>query len=346
LSERFMRTEVLHVDRDKPDATLIRQAAVVLRRGGLVAFPTETVYGLGANALDRAAVGRIFAAKGRPPSNPLIVHTASALAARNLLAAWPEKAQRLAERFWPGPLTLVLPRTEIIPDIVTGGGPTVAVRVPAHPVALALLCEAGVPLAAPSANRSTGLSPTRAEHVIRDLEGLIELVLDGGPTPGGLESTVLDLTVAAPRLLRAGLIAPAEIEAVIGPIRRPAEGEMASAARPLPSPGMLHRHYAPRTPLDCIGGDAWPLVQELCRQGLRVGWLKLAGAPGKDLPGLVVVSLAADPADYAARLYAVLHDLDTMGLDRIVVDLPPATEEWLAVRDRLQRAAAKAGPPG
>src|SRR5437660_12869477 len=172
----------------------IAEAAAVLRRGGLVAFPTETVYGLGGNALDPAAVARIFAAKGRPATNPVIVHVADAAGVPLVAAAWPDPAARLAARFWPGPLTLVLPRRPEVPDVVTAAGPTVAVRVPAHPVARALLRAAGVPVAAPSANRSSELSPTTAEHVLRGLGGRIDLILDAGPCPGGIESTVLDLT--------------------------------------------------------------------------------------------------------------------------------------------------------
>src|SRR5262249_25608873 len=182
------------------------------------AFPTETVYGLSANALDAAAVSRIFEAKGRPASNPLIVHVADIAAARALVAVWPQSADSLAARFWPGPLTLVLPKGERVPAIVTPGGPTVAPRVPAHPVALALLRAAEIPLAAPSANRSTRLSPTRAEHVLADLGGRIEMVLDAGATPAGLESTVLDLASAPPRLLRPGPIGLHDLEALVGPL--------------------------------------------------------------------------------------------------------------------------------
>ena len=176
----------------------------MLRRGGLVAFPTETVYGLGANALDAEAVRHIFAAKGRPATNPVIVHVAEIARVREVVADWPPLAERLAGRFWPGPLTLVLPRHPALPALVTAGGPTVAVRVPLHPVALALLRAAVVPVAAPSANRSTRLSPTRAEHVLAGLAGRIDLLLDGGPASGGLESTVLDVTTVPPRLLRRG----------------------------------------------------------------------------------------------------------------------------------------------
>jgi L-threonylcarbamoyladenylate synthase len=330
-----MKTAVLIVDPHAPQADPIARAAAVLRGGGLVSFPTETVYGLGANALDAAAVARIFTAKGRPAHNPLIVHVSGVAAVGEVAAAWPASAARLAERFWPGPLTLVLPRHEQVPDLVTAGGPTVAVRVPAHPVAQALLQAAGVPVAAPSANRSSGLSPTRAEHVLQDLGGRIELILDGGPCPGGIESTVLDVTTNPPRLLRPGLLSLAQLESVLGPVQ---QGALPDPGKVLPSPGMLSRHYAPRTPLECIEGDSRPRVETLCREGRRVGWLTQAEIQAP--PGAVLRALPQDPAEYAAQLYAVLHELDTVGLERIVVALPPDRPEWLAVRDRLRRAQA------
>jgi L-threonylcarbamoyladenylate synthase len=314
-----------------PDA--VELAAEVLRRGGLVAFPTETVYGLGANALDEAAVARIYAAKGRPPTNPVIVHVPDAAGAAPLVTDWPDSARRLAERFWPGPLTLVLPRADRVPAVVAAGGPTVAVRAPAHPVALALLRAAGVPVAAPSANRSNALSPTRAEHVLRGLAGRVDLVLDGGLTPGGIESTVLDLTASPPRLLRPGLIDPAALEAILGPVRRgPAE-----APAVLPSPGMMPRHYAPRTPLLAVEGSGREEVEALAAAGHRVAWLTWFRAPA--LAGVRVVELPGDPSGYAAGLYAALHDLDREGLERIVAALPPAADEWLGARDRLLRAS-------
>ena len=332
-----MDTPVLTIDPAAPQPDRIARAAAVLRAGGLVAFPTETVYGLGANALDAAAVARIFTAKGRPPTNPLIVHVAEPAQVPHVVAAWPATAARLAERFWPGPLTLVLPRRAAVPDVVTGGGSTVAVRVPAHPVALALLRAAALPLAAPSANRSTELSPTRAEHVLRGLDGRIDLLLDAGPTAGGIESTVVDLTATPPRLLRPGLVGVADLEAVVGPLARPPLAQAPGAA-PLPSPGLLPRHYAPRTPLECAGENDREHVEALCRAGLRVGWVTFAPAPEPSPPGLLVRGMPPDPAGYAARLYAALHELDRAGLDRIVVTLPPDAEEWLAVRDRLRRA--------
>lgn len=330
--------EILTVDARCPEPERVACAAAVLRAGGLVAFPTETVYGLGANALAGAACARIYAAKGRPANNPIIVHVAGPAEARHVVAAWPAAAERLAARFWPGPLTLVLPKQPAVPDIVTAGGPTVAVRVPAHPVALALLRAAGIPVAAPSANRSGELSPTRAGHIHPALAEHIDILLDGGPCPGGVESTVLDLSRSPPRLLRPGLVTPAEIEAVVGPVERPAP--TALAGQPLPAPGMLARHYAPRAPLECVAGDRAPArVAELAGQGRCVGWVKCGG------PGLAggsevnVVVLPANPPGYAALLYDVLHGLDRAGVERIVVDWPPETDDWLAVRDRLRRAA-------
>ena len=332
-----MQTTIRQVDPEHPEAEAIAQAAERLRQGDLVAFPTETVYGLGANALDTEAVGRIYAAKGRPARNPVIVHVAEVSAVREIVTAWPEAAMRLAEAFWPGPLTLVLPRHPRIPDIVTGGGPTVGVRIPAHPVAQALLRAAGVPVAAPSANRSLQLSPTRAEHVFQSLDGRIPLILDGGATSGGLESTVLDLSGAVPQLLRPGLLRPTEIEAIIGPIRRPGELSAPSGDAPLPAPGMLSRHYAPRAPLE-LTADGTTRLRQLLAQGRRVGWLTFEPTP-PPLPGLKALSLSRDPALYANRLYAALHELDAAGVDAILVDIPPVEEAWMAVRDRLERAA-------
>src|SRR3954452_23702052 len=245
-----MPTEVLRVDPEAPAADAVARAAAVLRAGGLVAFPTETVYGLGANALDAAAVARIFDAKGRPHTSPLIVHVDSIGMARDLASRWPEAAEKLATRYWPGPLTLVVPKQPRIPDIVTAGLPTVALRMPAHPLALKFIRTAGVPIAAPSANRFTELSPTAAAHVP---EMLADGVLDGGPATVGIESTVLSL-VNAPVLLRPGVIPLPEIEALIGPVKVVSTAEGAHA-----SPGMHPRHYRPSTPLFLLSaGEAFP----------------------------------------------------------------------------------------
>jgi L-threonylcarbamoyladenylate synthase len=283
-------------------------------------------------------VARIFAAKGRPANNPLIVHVADAVAARQVAAVWPNASEKLAAHFWPGPLTLVLPKQDIVPDAVTAGGPTVAVRVPAHPVALAVIRAAGVPIAAPSANPSSQLSPTCAEHVLRGLGGRIEMMLDAGPTTAGVESTVLDLTTAPPRLLRPGPVTPAMIEAVIGPVEVPAH-LVPAGGEPLRSPGLLGRHYAPRAVLEVADGDGWARAEELARAGQNVGWLTFAVGPGQEHPRVMAVVMPRDPAEYAARLYAMLHDLDAAGVERVVVARPPEGPEWLAVRDRLRRAA-------
>ena len=307
-----------------PDPAAIREAAAVLAADGLVAFPTETVYGLGALALSEAAVGRVFAAKGRPGTNPLIVHVADVSQARTLAGDWPEAADGLAAAFWPGPLTLVVTKTASIPPVVTGGGPTVALRCPAHPVAAALIAAAG-PLAAPSANRSGELSPTTAEHVARSLGEGVEMILDGGACAGGVESTVVDVTGPVVRLLRPGLITRSQLEAVIGKVE--VGPNVPAGGSPLPSPGMLTRHYAPRTALECA---ATSTEAEFLAGLYETAGLKVAR-----------YSVGDDPTTAAARLYADLHALDATGYDRIIATLPPDTDAWQAVRDRLTRASAE-----
>jgi L-threonylcarbamoyladenylate synthase len=329
-------TRIVPVVPTRISPEIIAEAAGILRAGGLVAFPTETVYGLGANALDAAAVARIYQAKGRPAGNPLIVHIADVAAARPLVSVWPAAAQKLAERFWPGPLTLVLPRTLAVPDIVTGGGPTVGVRVPAQPIALALLEAAGVPVAAPSANRSNYLSPTTAQHVLRDLSGRVDLILDGGPTRSGIESTVLDLSTDPPRILRPGPIQASELAACVG-LLATAQSAHASAQDPLPAPGMLTRHYAPRARVWLASDSGERDVQRLVAAGHHVGWITFDRAqPNARLLAIVMPSHATE---YAARLYAVLHELDDAGVDSIVVAAVPDEPAWTAIRDRLQRGA-------
>jgi L-threonylcarbamoyladenylate synthase len=332
-----MSTIVLDVRQPEILAEALARAAEVLRAGGLVAFPTETVYGLGANALDPAAVARIFVAKGRPANNPVIVHIAETADALSVASTWPAEADALVKQFWPGPLTLVLPRRAEVPDVVTAGGPTVAVRLPAHPIARELIRLAGVPIAAPSANRSNCLSPTLARHVLRDLDGQIDLLLDGGPTLGGIESTVLDLSRQPPRLLRPGLIEPAALEAIIGPIERPVL--LSSHPDALPSPGLLARHYAPRTRLELIE-DSLERVLQLHSDRIMVGWLVWFDVEALTVPeDVLVVRLPGDPTGYAAKLFEALHELDERGLDRIIAAQPPEGEEWLGVRDRLRRAS-------
>ncbi len=331
-----MQTRLLKVNARTPEAESLDKAAAVLRAGGLVAFPTETVYGLGADASNPAALARVFAAKGRPATNPLIIHVPDLAAALPLVRGLPPMAHALAERFWPGPLTLVVYRSDRVLPMIAAGGPTGALRVPAHPVALGLLRACGLPLAAPSANPSGLLSPTTAEHVLQGLNGKIDMVLDAGPTPGGLESTVLDITVTPPRLLRPGLVTAAQIEAVVGRIERDTARDATAPAR---SPGLQERHYAPCTPLECAA-DGRQRIAALRRQGLRIGWVTMHDECST--ADLIVERLPEHVAGYAAGLYAALHRLDQAGVERIIVDRPPDGDAWLAVHDRLQRAAAHA----
>jgi L-threonylcarbamoyladenylate synthase len=285
----------------------VARAAELLRAGELVAIPTETVYGLAANALDAAAVERIFAAKGRPHSSPLIVHVADLAMARELAREWPPQAETLAARFWPGPLTIIVPKSDKVPDIVTAGLPSVALRMPAHPVALAVIGAAGIPLAAPSANRFTQLSPTTAQHVRDALGDAVALVVDGGPCTVGIESTVISLTGPVPRILRPGMISRTQIEEVIGPVESGAGEE---------SPGQHPKHYSPRTRV---------VIGESPRDGSGVR--------------LDSSNMPHDAAAYAELFYGKLHELDQQGYDWIAIELPPDTPEWAGVRDRITRAA-------
>lgn len=335
-------TKILRVDAAKLDAGILANAADAIRSGKLVAFPTETVYGLGANALDGRAVERIFVAKSRPAANPLIVHVADAEAAQSLAAEWSDDAARLAAAFWPGPLSIVVPKRPIVPSNVTAGGATVAIRVPAHPVAIALLKAARVPIAAPSANRSNHVSPTRAEHVLDDLAGQVDLVIDGGPCSGGLESTVIDLSTATPCVLRQGLVTAEQLEEVLG---RPI-GRGAPAADVLRSPGMLERHYAPAVPLTVV--EPSEVAQEIERaagssektKDAPMGWLSLGPPCVSTDRNVLVVEMPIDATAYAQRLYAALRELEHAAVTSIVVTRPPTTTEWSAIHDRLRRAAS------
>jgi L-threonylcarbamoyladenylate synthase len=339
-------TRVLKVNPTEPEREVIAEAAAVIRSGGLVAFPTETVYGLGADALNEAAVRRIFEVKGRPPDNPIIVHVADRDGVYLLASEVPRAAEELISRFWPGPLTLVLKRTELVPAVTCGGLETVAVRMPAHPVALELIREAGVPIAAPSANVSGSPSPTSAEHVLRDLGGKIEMVLDGGPAEIGVESTVIDMTVDPPELLRPGGLPLEEIEGVIGHVRvpEPARGLAAFTGKPR-SPGMKYRHYAPRCRLILVEGDpasvrrkVAELVTVLRTQRKRVGVLALDGA---DYPDAEVVDLGArsDLRRVAKSLFTAIRDLDERGVDVIVAEGVEERGLGLAIMNRLRKAS-------
>jgi L-threonylcarbamoyladenylate synthase len=292
------------------------EAADALRAGLLAVIPTETVYGLAANALDPDAVARVFAAKGRPAENPLIVHVLDQARAAELTAAWPSIAEACASAFWPGPLTLVLPKAERVPSIVTGGLPTVALRAPAHPIAREIIALADVPLAAPSANRFGGISPTRTEHLEAELLAHVEIVVEGGACSVGIESTVIEL-LDEPRLLRAGGVDRSELEAIIGrPLGSPSDG-------PKRSPGMYMKHYAPRSGLT--------LVRRL--EPEQPGFT--FGPPG----GPHQIALPSDPGACAQALYHVLHALDARG-EPFFGEWPPDEPAWEAIRDRIRRAAA------
>lgn len=298
----------------EPSEQALARAAGIIREGGLVAFPTETVYGLGANALDPEAVKRIYEMKGRPFASPLIVHVTDESMARSLAADWPEIARRLAARFWPGPLTLVVKKAAVVPDLVTAGLDSVGLRVPEHPVALMLVRRAGVPIAAPSANRFMQVSPTNAEHVHAIFGDRVQLILDGGASRVGIESTVVSLRRSPPVVLRPGMISRDELEAVTGVPWEP-ERMLTSVSE---SPGLHARHYAPGTRLYV----------------LEPGAAKPAGN-GR------IIDMPADPARYAAQLYAGLREADEQGWDWIALERPPDTPEWEGILDRLTRAATR-----
>ncbi len=309
----------------------------VLRRGGLVGLPTETVYGLAADAENELAVRRIFAVKGRPSTHPLIVHLANIDAVRTWVARLPPEAEALAAAFWPGPLTLVLPRSTRASDTVTGGQGTVAVRVPAHPVAQSVLAAFGGGLAAPSANRFGRVSPTRAEHVVADLGGDVDVVLDGGPARVGVESTIVDLSGPVPALLRPGGVTREALEKVL---RRPLPSRATNDVR---APGMLPSHYAPRAGLVLANRiEAAGLAAELLSAGRRVAVCAPEGLATP--PGAVYLAVPEDVAGLARSLYELLRSVDAAQVDIAVVVVPEEAGLGLAVLDRLRRAAAPRGP--
>lgn len=302
----------------RPDQANIARAAQYIRAGGLVVMPTETVYGLAADALNPEAVREIFAAKGRPPENPLIVHVASPNDMWTLAEEVPETAVHLAELFWPGPLTMVLRKSDLVPDVITAGLGTVALRLPNHTVALELIRASGTCLAAPSANRFTSLPPTRAEHLDPAIVGAAEMVLDAGPCRVGVESTVLDLTGGRPAILRPGAISRKQLEQLLGyPL-----GSAPPGARR--SPGLYPRHYAPKASVRLV---------ETAGQGAAA--LVLGRKTGDRQ-----ISMPSEPGAYAARLYAALHELDARNPMEIEVEVPPHSPEWEAVMDRLKKASA------
>jgi len=310
------------------DTEILIRAAELLRRGEVVALPTETVYGLAANALNPDAVARIYELKGRPAFNPIIVHVSGVEMAKTCVREWPPLAQKLADAFWPGPLTLVLPRSEQIPDIVTAGGSTVGVRWPRHPLMNEVIRLCGFPLAAPSANRSTELSPTTAEHVRKSFGAALPLIVDGGPAQVGIESTVLDLTAHPPRVLRPGMIHAESLMAVTGELSLSEPG-----SGPLKSPGLLLKHYSPKAKLVI---RQWQNEAEMESQPGDVHVIAHSQIP---LRGNVTV-IPHDPEAYARALYAELHRCDEAGARLIIVEAVPSTPEWLPIRDRLNRAAS------
>lgn len=318
--------------------TNVTAAAQKLRNGGLVAFPTETVYGLGADATNPTSVAGIFESKGRPTFDPLIVHVPHIRSAIRLAADFPATARILAEAFWPGPLTLVLPKRDLIPDLVTAGLPGVGIRIPQHEIALDLLREAGCPVAAPSANPFGGISPTTAQHVLDGLGGRIDAVLDGGPCNVGVESTVLSLMSATPTLLRPGGLPLEEIERLIGPVARAtSDSELPDEAQP--APGMLSRHYAPTTRLVTIPVDE----AAVSKAGQKCGLLTW-GTQTAEKEGFQVVEYLGETDDMrtcAANLFAAMRSLDSQNLDVIIAHSFPDTGLGLALNDRLRRAACR-----
>jgi L-threonylcarbamoyladenylate synthase len=348
-----VKTERLVLDPERlqqPEAAqALERAAALLRAGGLVAFPTETVYGLGANALDAAAVERIFAAKQRPAWDPVIVHIAAPPAIERLVTEVSEPAALLMKAFWPGPLTLLLPRSAEVPAAVTAGLPLVGVRMPAHRVALELIRRAGVPVAAPSANLFSRISPTTAAHVLEDLDGRIDAVLDAGPALQGVESTVLDVSVSPMRIYRPGAITAEQILAVAGPVefhRERAEREE-TVAQALPAPGVGLRHYAPRARLVLVDAPAAELPRQLAEAAraadcARLGVMLPEGFAEPGEPGCARIfrwGRWTEMGELAERLYAGLRSLDAQGCDTILCPMPPAEGIGVAIRDRLRKAA-------
>ncbi|MGE5592784.1 MAG: L-threonylcarbamoyladenylate synthase [Betaproteobacteria bacterium] len=349
-SRMFGGTEIIQLDPGRPDLAAIRRAAEVIRAGGLVAFPTETVYGLGADGLSARAVERIFTAKGRPQDNPLILHVAAPEDARRVVLGVPPSAKTLMERFWPGPLTLVLPKRPEVPDEVSAGLATVGVRMPDNTIALTLIAESGVPIAAPSANASGRPSPTSADHVIADLAGRIEMILDGGPTSVGVESTVVDMTSNPPTVLRPGGVTVEELREVLGVVDVAAADSVAAPTKgPVPSPGMKYTHYAPKTPVVLVEGDTGAVVRRILRE---IGMRRAAGEKvgvmcsreteemyAGRADAVRAVGSRRDLATVAAALFATLRLFDTDGVDVVFAEGFDQRGLGFAIMNRLRRAS-------
>ncbi len=338
-----MNTEVLATHTAALFRTAVQRAVELLRAGEVVALPTETVYGLAANALNAKAVARIFEIKGRPARNPIIVHVAGVTMGKRCVNHWPPLAEQLAKAFWPGPLTLVLPRAKEIPDNVTAGGETVGVRWPSHPFIQEVIRACDFPLAAPSANLSNQISPTNAQHVAKQLNGKIPLIVDGGQAQVGIESTVVDLTAQPPRLLRPGMIHEEALMAVTKELAVSSGGGEAI----LKSPGQLHKHYAPKAKLILLN---WRDETDLNNQLSTINYQAptrhvIAHTHIPSHTGFARVSVVPHDAEAFARaLYAELHHCDELGAELIIVEAPPDTSEWRAIADRLKRASAEERP--
>lgn len=330
-------THVIKLDPERPQQDAIERAASIIGDGGLVAFPTETVYGLGADAMSESAIARIFKAKERPADNPLIVHVSSREMLDRVAAEVGEKAELLIQKFWPGPLTLVLKRKPEVAPAVSAGLPTVAVRMPRNKIALALIRASQTPIAAPSANSSGRPSPTTAAHVTEDLDGKIDMILDGGPTNIGIESTVLDVMTDPPTILRPGWITLEALGKVIGPICLATSSEELRR-----SPGTRHRHYSPRARVVLIEHGSIELIERVCREHLKNGGVAFIGHTRIAIsePGFKAATLDSDAADYAHSLYAALRELDQPDTKVIVVEGISDAGEGAAVMDRLRRAAS------
>jgi len=328
---------LIKVDPDHPEEGAIARAASIIREGGLVAFPTETVYGLGADCMNERAVERIFEAKGRPSDNPLIVHVDDREKLARVAVEVGEKAERLIERFWPGPLTLVLKRGPEVPRSISAGLSTVAVRMPASRIALELIRHARTPIAAPSANTSGRPSPTAAAHVLADLSGRIDMILDGGATDIGIESTVLDVTCDPPIILRPGWITAEKLSETVGAV-----DSTASRGRLARSPGTRHRHYSPRARVALVEAGSPELVKEACEKYLKEGPVGFIGHTVFDIPDerFSKIILSESAGDYARSIYRALREMDENNPSVIVVEGIGESDEGAAVMDRLRRAAS------
>ena len=331
-------TRVIQINPGRPDAQAIEQAAAIIRRGGLVAFPTETVYGLGADAMSEPATQRIFAAKGRPADNPLIVHVSSREMLDAVAAHVNDKAEALIARYWPGPLTIVFQRKPEVAWSVSAGLPTVAARMPNNAIALALIRAARTPVAAPSANRSGRPSPTSAAHVLADLGERVDMILDGGATDIGIESTVLDVTADVPTILRPGWITDEQIAAVTGAVTSAATLEAKRR-----SPGTRYRHYSPRARVVLIEHGSRASIEQVCKEHLKTAAVGFIGhtPPALDGANFHAVILRNEPAAYAANIYSALREMDERGARVVVVEGIRDAGEGAAVMDRLRRAAAE-----